>query len=289
MSVTQPGVYDAMPDAEYHADRTALSYSGAKMLVPPSCPALFRYKQDNPPKSKPHYDLGHAAHKAVLGVGAELRYITSKDAKGNPSQGWATKDAQTQRTQAYADGAIPILEEDRWIVEGMAAAIRDHPIASALFNPANGAPEQSLFAADPRTGQALRGRLDWLPNAVDGRRMIIGDYKTANSAEPGAVSRAMASFGYFMQDAFYSELVRILGLDPDPAFVFVLQETEPPWLITVAELDDEAKRIGRRLNAQAVDTYIECMTTGRWPGYADDIVTVSLPRWFTYQHEEDAA
>lgn len=280
-----PGVYD-MPDAEYHGIKWALSCSGAKLLLPPSCPAIFRYRQDHPPKPKPHYDLGHAAHKAVLGVGAEIRYISSVDAKGNPSAGWATKDAQAQRTKAYADGAIPILEEDRWIVEGMAAKIRDHPIASALFNPNNGKPEQSLFAEDPRTGLPLRGRLDWLPNATPGRRMIIGDYKSATTAEPGAISRAMANYGYFQQDAFYSALVRTLGLDEDPAFVFVFQETEPPWVVTVAELDEDAKQIGRGLNARAIDTFIDCMTADTWPAYAADVIRVSLPKYFTYQHED---
>jgi hypothetical protein len=32
-------------------------------------------------------------------------------------------------------------------------------------------------------------------------------------------------------------------------------------------------------NRRAVDLYMECKTTGRWPGYSDDIELISLPEW----------
>lgn len=283
--VITEGVYD-MPDAEYHGIKHALSCSGAKKLLPPSCPAIYRYELDNPPESKPHFDFGHAAHKMVLGVGAEIRYITSKDAKGNPSTGWATKDAKDQKAKAYAEGAIPLLEEERGIIEGMAAALRAHPIASALLNPENGQPEQSLFVVDEQSGIPLRARFDWLPNVVPGRRMIIVDFKTTVSADPTAIAKSVANYGYFMQDAFYSDMVRALGMDPDPAFVFVFQSKEPPYLVTVVELDDDAKRIGRGLNRRAIELYADCLANDEWPTYSDEVVQISLPAWFTAQHRE---
>lgn len=284
-TITEPGVYD-IPDDVYHGIKDALSCSGAKKLLPPSCPAIFKYELDNPPESKPHFDFGKAAHKMVLGVGPEIRYITAVDAKGNPSEGWASADAKRQKAKAYAEGAIPLLEEQRGVIEGMAAALRAHPIASALFNPDNGKAEQSLFVVDEESGVTLRSRFDWLPNQVAGRRMIIGDYKSAVSAEPGAVAKAMANYHYFQQDAFYSDMVRALGMDDDPAFVFVFQEKTAPYLVTVAELDDDAKRIGRGLNRRAIDTYLECMTNDEWPSYTSEVVQISLPKWFTRQHEE---
>lgn len=282
-----PGVYD-LADDEYHRIKTALSCSGAKRLLPPSCPAIFKYELDHGRPSKPAFDFGHAAHKAVLGVGAEIRYITAKDVKGNPSYDWTTKDAKEQRAKAYAEAAIPLLEEQRGIVEGMADALRAHPVAGALLNPDNGKPEQSLFAVDDETGVPLRSRFDWLPHAVPGRRLIVADYKSAISAEPGAVAKAMASFGYFLQDAWYSAMIRRLGIDNDPAFVFIFQEKSAPYLVTVAELDPDAKRIGAAMMRRAIDVYADCVSNDEWPSYSDEVVQISLPRWFAYQFEESA-
>ncbi|MBO0827768.1 MAG: hypothetical protein J2P24_08300 [Streptosporangiales bacterium] len=48
--ITEPGVYN-LPAAVYHADPVpggSLSQSGAKKLLPPSCPALYRYWADHP-------------------------------------------------------------------------------------------------------------------------------------------------------------------------------------------------------------------------------------------------
>lgn len=280
-----PGVYD-IPDAEYHGIKHALSCSGAKKLLPPSCPAIFKYELDNPPESKPHFDFGKAAHKMVLGIGPEIRYITAHDAKGNPSFDWSTADAKRQRAKAYAEDAIPLLEEQRGIIEGMAAALREHPIASALLNPENGKPEQSLFVVDQPTGVPLRSRFDWLPSVVPGRRLIVADFKTTVSAAPISIAKDVANYQYFMQDAFYSDMIRALDIDPDPAFVFIFQSKQAPYLVTVVELDDDAKAIGRGLNRRAIEVYADCAANDEWPGYSTDVVQISLPGWFTAQHRE---
>jgi hypothetical protein len=274
--VITEGVYD-MPDAEYHAIKYALSCSGAKRLLPPSCPRIFKYELDNGRPAKPAFDLGHAAHKMVLGAGPEIEVIHHDS--------WRSKDAQARQAAAYAEGKVPLLAIDYERVVGMAEALHRHPLAAALLNPEHGKPEQSLFRVDPETGVSLRSRLDWLPDPGPGR-MIIADYKSAISAEPGAIAKAVANFGYAMQDSFYTDMVVALGLAEDPAFVFIFQSKEPPYIVTVAEIDDTAKRIGRGMNRRAIDLYAECLTLDDWPSYATDVVQISLPRWATYLYEE---
>lgn len=284
-TITEPGVYD-MPDHIYHGDPVpggSLSSSGARNLLPPNCPAKFRHEQlhGRPPKTA--FDFGHAAHKQVLGVGPQIVVVDA------PS--WKTKAAQTERDEAYAAGQVPILAHEYADVEGMADALRRHPVASALFNPAAGDPEQSLFWVDEQTGVWCRARLDWLPRPVEGRRLIVPDYKTCNSAELGHIQKAVHNYGYHQQDAFYLDGIKALGLDADPAFVFAFQEKTAPYLITVVQLTDEAKRIGRERNRQAIDIYRRCTEADHWPGYSDDINAIeeiSLPPWAERQHEETA-
>lgn len=270
------GVIDGLDEQEYHR-HPALSASGAKKLLPPSCPARFKWERDNGQPPKRVFDFGRAAHAAVLGVGSPIGVVAAPD--------WRSKVAKERGEALRAEGFTPLLEHEADQVYGMAAALREHPLASALLNPDRGKPEQSLFWRDFGSDVDCRGRLDWLPDS-DGGRLIISDFKTCQSAEPGAIRRAAASYGYHQQAAFYMDGVRALGLADDVAFVFIFQEKTAPYLVTVAELDDEAIRVGRALNDRAMQVFRDCSATGTWPGYSDDVELISLPGWATYVPEE---
>jgi hypothetical protein len=279
LPVHEAGVYDGIPPEQYHAN-PALSASGAKLLLPPSCPALYKWQRDHPPESKPVFDFGHAAHGAVLGCGDPVTIVEADN--------WRTKAAQDAQKAAYADGRVPILAREWEQVQGMAAALREHPIASALLDPAHGQPEQSLFWEDPlRHGIWRRGRLDWLPD-TDGGRLIVPDYKTCQSAEPRAIAKAVANYGYHLSAAWYIDGVLTLDLAEDAAFVLIFQEKTAPYLITVAELDVEALRIGHALGQRALDVFQECTAMDTWPAYTSDVELISLPGWATYLPQESA-
>jgi hypothetical protein len=274
------GVYE-MSDAKYHADPVpggSLSSTGARRLLPPSCPALYRHAADNPPEAKTTFDFGHAAHKLVLGAGADLVVVNADD--------WRTKAAREQQDLARFEGKTPILEGDMGVVTDMADAIRQKPLAAALFDPERGKPEQSLFWTDAETGICRRARLDWLPDPSDSGRMILADYKTSRSAEPAAFSKSCGSYGYHQQAAWYMDAVKALVLAEDVAFVFVVQEKTAPYLVTVCELDETALRIGRELNRRAIEVFAECQSANTWPGYLDnDVAHISLPHWLVQQHD----
>jgi hypothetical protein len=276
--VDEPGVYD-MPEAEYHADPVpggSLSASGAKLLLPPSCPALYRYRRDHP-KESAAFDFGTAAHKFVLDSGPDITVIDALD--------WRTRAAQDARKEARAKGIVPLLVSEFSEIAEMARAIEQHPLASALFDPARGKPEQSLFWADGEFGIWRRARLDWLPEPRPGRRIVIPDYKTAAAVDRESIRKAVANFGYHMQAAQYIDGVRALGLDEDPAFLFVFQMKDPPYLVNVVQLDDDAIRAGRERMRVACEMFRDCTQTGIWPGYSQDIETISLPPWVRHVEE----
>jgi hypothetical protein len=277
----QPGVYD-MPDHVYHADPVpggSLSSSGARKLLPPSCPALFKYELDHKRPPKKEFDLGHAAHQLVLGTGPELVVVDRER--------WDTKECKAEVAAIRERGAVPLKSAEYAIVKAMAGAIRQHPIAGALFSPDRGEAEQSLFWHDRRFGIWRRARLDWLPNPGSGR-MVIADYKTAASAAPDKFQRSMHDFGYAAQASFYLDGVRALGLaDKSATFVFVVQERTPPFLVTVIQPDPTAFQIGDYLNQEAMRVYAECKASDRWPGYSDGVELVSLPRWVEAQFSKE--
>ena len=268
-----PGLHQDVSNEDYHRDPVeggSLSSSGARDLLPPSCPALFQWKRTHGSPPKATFDFGHAAHRAVLDEGETIEYIDAPD--------WRTKAAKEQREQAREAGKVPLLDKERETVEAMADAIRAHPVASALLA-TDGRAEQTIVWQDQRTGINCRARIDWLPNPTSGR-LLITDYKSCNSAEPEAISRAVHDYGYHQQGDFYTQGAIALGLGgPETAFVFIFQEKKAPYLVTVCELDHAARTIGASRNRWAMDTYAQCEADGHWPAYSDDVEIISLPPW----------
>lgn len=281
VSVTEPGFYELSNEA-YHADPVpagSLSNSGAKKLLPPSCPAIFKWHQDNPPDAKKAFDFGSAAHDAVLGKGPAVVRVDRET--------WNTNAVKEEVAAIRAAGGVPLKPGEYQQVLEMADAIRRHPIASVLFDPANGVAERSGFWIDEESGIWRRVRPDWLPHPRPGRRLIVADYKTSVSADPKKFAKAAADFGYHQQAPWYLDGLRALGVaDEDTAFVFVVQEKTAPYLISVVELDPTAMRIGSILNRRAINTFAECNSTGIWPGYSNDVEHVRLPIWIEREFED---
>jgi hypothetical protein len=277
-----PGVYD-IPAEQYHQDPVpggSLSSTGARKLLPPSCPALFRHWLDHGQATKPEFDLGHAAHEEVLGVGPGVVLVDRPR--------WDTNEVKAQLAEIRAAGKVPLKRPEYEQVQAMACALREHPIAGQIFTPGRGKAEQTLIWADPETGITCRAMLDHLPESVAGRRLIVADYKTCMSAAPADLPRVMEKRGYYIQAPWYLDGVTRLGLAPDgAAFVFVFQEKTAPYLVTVVQLPEVDLDMGRTRIRQARRIYADCMASGRWPGYSDDIEFISLPAWFARDFAEE--
>lgn len=269
--ITEPGVYDGMPDAVYHGDPVpggSLSHSGLKSLL--DCPARFDDDRRNGRHHVGAFDVGHAAHAQVLGVGLDVVIIEADDYKG--------KAAQQERRVAYAAGKVPVLTHEWAAVQAMAAKLRTHHTAGRLFVPGRGHAERSLFWFDVEFGFWRRARLDWSMRLPDGRFAIV-DYKTTEYASPSNISSALFKFGYYTQDPFYCDGVRAVGLGDDVVCLFVFQERRRPYLVTVAEVHPEDREWGRLQVRRGLDLYARCREANHWPDYADDIITARIPAW----------
>lgn len=282
-----PGVFD-IPEAEYHRDPVpggSLSRSGAKKLLPPSCPALFKHEREHGQPYKKAFEFGSAAHKLVLGAGPELVVVEGTGKTGPDA--WLTNDDKAKVAAVRQAGGIPLKPSEYAQVQAMAKALREHPIASALLTPEGGKPEQTLIWEDSETGIVCRSLVDWMPNRV-GNRLILGDYKSAVSANPDDFRRSAHTYGYNMQNAWYLDGIRALGLDDDPDFVFVVQMKTAPYLVSLVRLDETALRIGAERNRKARRIFADCQESGVWPGFTDfEIAEVSLPSYAIYQHDND--
>lgn len=267
-----PGFYPNIPETEYHADRESLSVSGAKTLL--KAPALFRWQQDHP-VHRDVFDIGSAAHALVLGAGPSMEPVDAPD--------WRSKAAREERDRIRAEGVIPLLAVDYARVQAMADALASHKLAMRLLS--DGQPEVSAYAVDDETGVMRRGRFDWLGPSV------LTDYKTTASADPRDLAGkygAVRKWGYDKQAAWYLDLARDLG-HPAAAFSFIFQMKEPPYLVTVAYVDENDLYEARAENARALALFRDCTASGDWPGFLPDdtAALVSLTQQ-TYETEKVA-
>lgn len=273
----EPGGPYTVDEASYHADKTALSSSGARTLTT-SCPARFKWEQENDRPDTPDLEFGRAWHSLLLG-GPPVVEITAK-----------TRGTKAEE-DARARGEIPLITKDYDTALAMIEALHQHDEAGPLFA-RPGRTEQTYVARDPETGVLCKIRIDFEPDVAGGRVLIV-DGKTAKSVKPREFAKSMADYGYHQQGAFYRAVRRWLGLDIPPAFVLVAQEKKPPYLVLVASPDEEAMAWGDELNRRALHLYRRCTELNQWPGYDappedQGVHRLALPGWQIAQYEAAA-
>jgi hypothetical protein len=210
----------------------------------------------------------------VLGEGSQLVCVNARD--------WRTKAAQESRRKAWDLGRAPLLKHKIEMAQRMAGKVFEHRLAAKLLEA--GSAELSGYWHDEQTGVRLRFRPDFLPD-TPGRPLIV-EYKTSQSANPRRFAKSMFDYGYHQQAAWNIDgLSACCGVD-DAAFVFIVQQKEPPWLVSVCQLEPEDIAYGRAQNRAAIDLYAKCRDSGIWPGY-DGLYTIALPGWARHQIQDD--
>lgn len=277
------GLHPDVPESVYHADpapEPSLSSSVARIMLGRSAmharmahPRLNPAYREAERKRDRALEIGTVAHKMMLGAGRSVDVIDADDYK--------TKAAQAARAEAYDVGNSPILRPDfdeaMALVEAGRVQLADTELAG-IFD--DGAPELTMIWRD---GPAwCRSRVDFLPDAVrDGGHIIVPDYKTtAGSAHPDDFARTIFEQGYDVQAAFYERGLRaLIPAIRTVEFVFVVQEQEPPYALSIVGLDGMALELAGKKADLAIRMWSTCLATGKWPGYTPEISRVELPNW----------
>jgi hypothetical protein len=267
--VTKAGIYQ-MDEAYYHSDCVpealggSLSSSGAKLLLPPNCPAIFDWQRRHGKRPSKAMELGTVVHGMILGTGQPVDVLDFPN--------YTTGDAKKAKAKAIAEGKVPQLTHQYAEAVAIADAVRQHPTAGPLF--AEGDAEMSGFWFDEKFGVWRRCRWDHLTPWGE-----IADLKTCADASPEAVAKAMFNFGYFQQNPWYRDGYTALFGEEPRDFLNVFVATEPPYLVTIARLPDEHVELGRKRNREALEKYADCTAAGVWPAWSQDIIDIPLPYW----------
>lgn len=268
------GIFPRGTALDYHKEGPGrvLTSSLAKILVSDTPWHAWTNSRLNPnyhEEEKEAFDLGTVAHALML---EGLSIATVLDFPD-----WKTKAAREARDSCRACGQIPILTKHWARVQAMVAAgkaqIAAHREASDVFTDA-GKPELTLAWVDDHD-VPCRARLDWLRNDL----LRIADYKSVgNTANPETISRTLISAGWDVQASFYLRGLKKIT-DKNSQFLFVAQETEPPYALSVIGIGPDILWLGEKKVQAAIDLWAKCLDSGHWPGYADRICYPILPAW----------
>lgn len=265
------GIYHGIDEIAYHSD-PALSYSACKQIL--ANPERWKWQREQGRRERKAFDIGHAAHAKVLGVGLDIAVIPADILASNGAT--STKAAKEFVDEARKRGAVPIKQDEADRIDAMAEKVLTHPLARDIFTHQHGEAEVSMWWTDPETGAACRGRMDWF---IEPEQGTIADYKTADSAAPHLFGASAWRYGYLIQAWSYSNAISLLLGGDLPPFYMVAQETEPPYSVAVYRPEVAELEIGRRLYRKAIETYLRCTETGIWPAYGDGVMPLQLPAY----------
>lgn len=261
-------IINGLPFADY-LKQDAISAHGLMQIE--RSPLHFRQSRLTPHAPTPAQALGTLTHLAVLEPDDYARRVrVAPECDRRTKAGKET--AAAFDAECAEIGAIVATAEQDALARAMREAVMAQPFARALL--ADGQAETTLQWTDADTGLACKARPDWL---CAGHQVIV-DLKTARDASEQAFAKACGNFAYHLQASWYQDAVRACGLG-ERDFVFLAVEPEPPYAVALYQLDDEALRVGRIRARQALERYAECLAADRWPGYAKEILTLSIPRW----------
>jgi hypothetical protein len=284
LTITEPGIY-TMSAAAYHADpcpEPSLSNSLARTICYDSTAHAFwqhpRLNTQFAEEESERFDIGSAVHALLLEGNAAVCVVNADS--------YRTAAAKAMRDGARAAGLIPILI-NRWAdVQAMALIAREqlacfHDGSERMFT--EGVPEQTLIWQDtvplrPDLGMIwCRARLDWLRPIPTG--WAIDDYKsTSTSANPETWTRSLFFSGGDMQAAWYRR--GLAALYPDARrieFRFAVQETYPPYALSVIALSPEADFLAEKKCVFAIERFAEARQQNEWTGYPRRTCYANLP------------
>ncbi len=274
-------VYD-LPDAGYRAEE-GITATILK-VVDRSSPAHAKAVIDGQIKESDAFDFGKAFHAMLLENRQEfvvhpLTY-PSEIKKEIVHKPWSWNANYCKDWAAHQ--LVDVLSHDESDdLMGMIQSVRSNSELAKLCQGAKN--EVSVFAE--KNGIKFKSRIDTLP--VSGP---ILDFKSTTDANPQKFVRQAFDKGYFLQAAFYLDVLRLTG-DERKEFWFVAIEKEKPYAHSIIKCASDVVSfiaLGRIRYQNALRTLLKAKETGKWPSYAPiDAELVASP-WMLKELEQSA-
>ena len=275
-----------MDTSEYHADTSRISATGLRYLHRSPAHYFANFLSPNriirPPT--PAMILGTTVHCAILEPERFSRKyvcvaddeICKKIGTKNPRSTAEYKAWLKEFRADNADKEIVSLDDYNTVID-IRDAVWSHSHASKLLE--NVTAEKSIFFTDTDSGAMCKIR----PDAIDTTSIdtpIIIELKTCENATPSVFGRQAINFGYHNQAALYVNGLMESGMSiKQPLHIFIAVEKEPPYAVALYYTPDRVLELGRYENAIDLKTYVDCINSGVWKGYNEELTPLQIPEW----------
>lgn len=246
--------------------RETYALSGSALGELERSPAHYREAMDNPVEPTDAMLLGSMVHTIQLEEHEFFnRYIVLPEGMRRDKR---SKDYQSFLLQA---GSKEVIRKDDFeVAGGMKTWTKQCKQWQSMWNQVKEVEKPIFWEED---GVKCKGKLDiWLPDL-----QVVIDYKTTVDASKKKSYYTIHDMGYALQLVHYmSGMKHVLGLDQYPAAIVYMQEKKAPYVGQAYEvsINDLSEAYEKRKELLAI--YRQCMETGVWGGYSDQIEKLEL-------------
>ncbi len=254
-----------MSEAEYAA-LAGLRASWVKTLASQTPAHLFA-RMNSAEEDTDAFRVGRALHCAALRPADFANEFAT-----SPKFDRRTK-AGKEAGEAFAAlnvGKTVVDESEYAGVGAMVAAMQQHNAASLIMSRVTFA--ERVFTAD-LFGVPCKCRVD--AYCADG---MLVDLKTTTCAAPRAFARSAVDYGYYLQMAFYREILRANGRRVTGAVLVAVEKAAPHCVATYGLADADLDAMLPTIKA-ACNAYAAATASGVWSGYSGYIEDLPLPAW----------
>lgn len=264
------GIYSGISSEQYHRLGN-ISKSGLWTIYTKT-PAHYRFAE---PKESQAFDFGSAVHTAILEPNSFERAVMRgpADRRGNL---W--KDSVAEATN---QGRMILTSGDYDAVLEVRDAVHANAFINSLITGGTPQIEQTAIWDERVTidGSEYVIPCRARPDLVRPDLGIMLDVKTTQSASAAEFARSVANYGYHVQEYWYGRGWGAAGGGVIKGTVFLAIEKEAPYAMQVFELDPTSVAEGGAIAEKALRTYAECMASGHWPAYPEQVTQIMIPKW----------
>lgn len=219
--------------------------------------------------------LGCAVHTAVLEPHKfDEEYLVGGpiNERTNQPYGRQTKAFQQWKDKQGPDKTV-IGFEDVEICDAVKSAVTQHADAQRILNGAD-LREFALTWTDAETGLSCKCLVDF-----GARSGYIGDLKTISKPlDYDTLSRALYTYGYHSQFAFYADGARANGIFVDE-FIIIFAQTIDENDIAVCRLGEQSLHYGQMNYRKCLDNFAKFKAGESSTGYHSGMFDLDVPYW----------
>lgn len=282
-----PGIYENLPFDDYLAIDAA---SNSRLGDMKRSPAYCLHRQKHPSTESEWMKLGSAVHCALLEPDSfrDRYHRRPVVLKADGVTAWSvTAKAYKEKAAELEARGLTLLKDDQFeMAESIRDTVRGAAAGQAILEKLTHT-ELSVVANVNDRHHVFR-TVKVRPDLVCAEAGILVEFKTTTDGSPRAFSRTIHNYSYHRAAALYTDALAASDLGAEiKHHVFIVTESEAPYLTRFYSLSESALKVGREEYQRLLAEYAACEESGVWPGPAETVQPIDLPIYPYNQHEEE--